>query len=93
VLATCLRDGYEVAAGVKQQLIADAKHFPDLRMLPGRFMQIAQAMGIARKHGPQAANALAAFVEQMKAQGFVAKSLQQHGIEGALVAPPAPVFK
>jgi polar amino acid transport system substrate-binding protein len=32
---------------------------------------------------------LAAFVEEMKASGFVADALARHGIEGASVAPAA----
>jgi polar amino acid transport system substrate-binding protein len=32
---------------------------------------------------------LAAFVEDMKASGFVAAALARHGIEGAAVAPAA----
>ena len=41
-----------VAAGVKQQLESDAKRYQGLRMLPGRFMVINQAIGIpkARTH-------------------------------------------
>jgi polar amino acid transport system substrate-binding protein len=31
---------------------------------------------------------LAAFVEKMKASGFVAEALIRHRIEGAVVAPP-----
>src|SRR5262249_9686079 len=38
----------EVAAGVKQQLEADARRVPGLRLLPGRFMVINQAMGTPR---------------------------------------------
>jgi polar amino acid transport system substrate-binding protein len=78
----------EVAAGVKQQLEADAKRVPGLRLLPGRFMVINQAMGLPK--GREAgARYLAAFVEEMKASGFVATALSRHGIEGAAVAPPA----
>jgi polar amino acid transport system substrate-binding protein len=78
----------DVAAGVKQQLEMDAKRIPGLRLLPGRFMVINQAMGMAR--GKEAgAKYLAAFVEEMKASGFVADSLKRHRIEGAIVAPPA----
>lgn len=33
---------------------------------------------------------LAAFVEDMKASGFVADALRANGIEGAAVAPPGP---
>lgn len=77
----------EVAAGVKQQLEADAKRLPGLRLLPGRFMVINQAMGLPK--GREAgARYLASFIEEMKASGFVAQALARHGIEGAAVAPP-----
>jgi polar amino acid transport system substrate-binding protein len=83
-----LEHGAEVAAGVKQQLEADAARVPGLRLLPGRFMVIRQAMGCPRSRGPEAAAALHAFVEEMKASGFVAQALARHGIQGAGVAPP-----
>jgi polar amino acid transport system substrate-binding protein len=76
----------EVAAGVKQQLQADAKRLPGLRLLDGRFMVIEQAMGLP-KGRESGARYVSAFVEEMKASGFVAAALQRHGIEGALVAP------
>ena len=77
----------EVAAGVKQQLEMDARRIPGLRILPGRFMVINQAMGMAR--GKEAgANYLASFIEEMKASGFVAEALARHRIEGAGIAPP-----
>ncbi|QSI28897.1 transporter substrate-binding domain-containing protein [Variovorax sp. RKNM96] len=77
----------EVAAGVRQQLAADAARLPGLRLLPGRFMVIQQAMGLPRSRGMEAANFLSGFVEEMKATGFVADAMARHGIEGALVAP------
>ena len=78
----------EVAAGVKQQLEADAKRVGAVRLLPGRFMVIEQAMGVPK--GRLAAQAwLRAFLEEMKSSGFVADKLHQHGVEGAAVAPPA----
>lgn len=79
----------DVAAGVKQQLEADAARLGGLRLLPGRFMVIQQAMGCPRGRGEAAAAELRAFVEEMKASGFVAQALARHGIEGASVAPPA----
>jgi polar amino acid transport system substrate-binding protein len=79
--------GAEVAAGVKQQLEQDAQRLGGLRLLPGRFMVIRQAMGCPRGRGEAAAAALAAFVEEMKASGFVAQALARHGIAGASVAP------
>ena len=78
----------EVAAGVKQQLEADAKRVPGLRLIDGRFMVINQAMAVS-KGRPAGVAYAAAFVEEMKSSGFVAASLKRHGIEGAVVAPAA----
>ena len=89
VVQTFLEQGHEVAAGVKQQLEMDAQRTPGLRLLPGRFMVIEQAMGTPLSRGAAAQAALAAFVEEMKASGFVADALQRHGIQGAAVAPLA----
>ncbi|HVL58952.1 MAG TPA: transporter substrate-binding domain-containing protein, partial [Burkholderiaceae bacterium] len=78
---------FEVAAGVKQQLEADARRLGGLRLLPGRFMVIEQAMGVPKGH--TAAQAwLSTFCEEMKASGYIASALQRHGVEGAAVAPP-----
>ncbi len=77
----------EVAAGVRQQLEADVRRVPGLRLLEGRFMVIQQAIGVPKSR-EQAANYLRGFVEEMKASGFVAQALQRHKIEGADVAPP-----
>lgn len=84
-----LAQGADVAAGVKQQLEADARRLGGLRLLPGRFMVIQQAMGCPRSRGAEAAQVLAAYVEEMKRSGFVAEALARHRIEGAAVAPPA----
>ncbi|MCJ0764128.1 ABC transporter substrate-binding protein [Variovorax terrae] len=87
VVDTFLAEGADVAAGVRQQLEADAARLPGLRLLPGRFMVIQQAMGTPAGRGQAAQTALAAFVEDMKASGFVAEALARHGIQGATVAP------
>jgi polar amino acid transport system substrate-binding protein len=89
VVDTFLECGAEVAAGVKQQLQADAARLGGLRLLDGRFMVIQQAMGTPKTRGDEAAAFLARFVEAMKASGFVAAALERHRIEGASVAPPA----
>lgn len=78
----------DVAAGVKQQLEADARRVPNMRLLPGRFMVINQAMGVPQGR-PAAAAYVKQFVEDVKASGFVAESLRRHRIEGAAVAPGA----
>ncbi|AEG92484.1 ABC transporter substrate-binding protein [Ramlibacter tataouinensis] len=87
VVAYFLEQGADVAAGVKQQLEADAARLGGLRLLPGRFMVIQQAMGCPRSRGEAAAAVLRAYVQEMKASGFVREALQRHGIGGATVAP------
>ncbi|WP_447920065.1 transporter substrate-binding domain-containing protein [Achromobacter aegrifaciens] len=89
VVDTFLAEGTDVAAGVLQQLEADARRLHGLRLLPGSFMTIRQAMGAPRSRSVEATEALSAFVEEMKASGFVANALRRHGIEGAAVAPVA----
>jgi polar amino acid transport system substrate-binding protein len=87
VVDTFLGENATVAAGVKQQLESDATRLPGLRLLPGRFMVIEQAMGMPKSRGQQAVEVLAAFIEEMKQSGFVAEALRRHGIQGAAVAP------
>ena len=77
----------EVCAGVQtamQQLISSD---PALRMIPEPFMQINQAMGTPAGR-TAAATYLKAFVESIKADGFVAKALVRNGQPDATVAPP-----
>jgi polar amino acid transport system substrate-binding protein len=86
-LAALRAGDVEVAAGIRQVLEAEARRAPGVRVLPGRFMVIQQAMGLPAGRGEAARELLAAFVEEMKASGFVADALQRHRIEGAIVAP------
>jgi polar amino acid transport system substrate-binding protein len=78
----------EVAAGVKQPLVAYAKTDPNVRVMDGRFMEIQQAMGTP-KGREAAAKYLRGFVEEMKASGFVAEALKRSNQPDAAVAPPA----
>lgn len=89
VVDTFIDTGAEVAAGVKQQLEQDAARLGGLRLLGERFMVIQQAMSVPKSRGAEAAAYLAAFVEAMKASGFVDAALRRHGIAGASVAPAA----
>ena len=87
VVDTFVAQGADVAAGVRQQLEADAARIGGLRLLGERFMVIRQAMGLAKTRGQDAAEFLQRFVEEMKTSGFVAAALARHGIRGASVAP------
>ena len=87
-----VRDRLEAAAGVKQPLVEYAKTDPSVRIMDGRFMEIRQAMGTPklRYQGREAApRYLHAFVEEMKATGFIAEALRRSNQPDAAVAPPA----
>jgi polar amino acid transport system substrate-binding protein len=77
-----------IAAGVKQQLEADAKRYSDLRMLPDRFMVINQAIGIpkARPNFEKTTAYLTQIINDLKSSGFILAAMQKHGITGAKVA-------
>lgn len=83
VVAAFIGQGLEVAAGVKQQLQADAARHEGLRLIEEPFMVIRQAMGIAKARGDLAARYLRAFIDDLRASGFVREALARHGIEGA----------
>ena len=81
--------GIDAAAGVRQPLEATARARDGLRVLPGYFTAIRQAM--ATPAGNRAApDFLKAFIEEMKASGFVARALLESGQAEATVAPAQP---
>lgn len=86
VVDTFLQGGYDVAAGVRQQLEADAARLGGLRLLEGNFMQIAQAMATPKVRGEAATTLLTDYIQRQKASGFIAESLIRHQIHGAAVA-------
>jgi len=79
----------DAVAAVKTALVAAAPDLAGSRVLPGHFMTIPQAAAVPRGR-PLAAAYVRAFIEQMKASGFVAAALARHGLgpNDALVAPP-----
>ena len=86
-----IADKLDAAAGVRQPLEDYAKAHPEMRVMKGAFQQINQAMGMPKKDGAAGkagAAYLKAFVEEMKASGFVAEALKRSG-QVANVAPPA----
>lgn len=79
------REKLDAIGGVRQLIGKYLAANPDLRLLPDSFMEIRQAMGTkpSRSIG---ARYLRAFVEEMKASGFVADALRRSG-QSATVAP------
>ncbi|WP_043283849.1 ABC transporter substrate-binding protein [Paraburkholderia oxyphila] len=85
VVDTMLKEQCEAAAGVRQQLEADAKRLGGLRMLPGRFMVIEQAMG-SPKGRTAGAQFLQKFVSYALKNGIVDAAVATHHITGVTVA-------
>lgn len=81
-----IADKLDAAAGVRQQLETFAKTDPGMRVMPGRFMEIQQAMGTPQGR-LAGARYLSSFVEDVKASGFVAEALKRSN-QSAVVAPP-----
>ena len=81
-----LEQKLDAAAGVRQALDVYAKDHPEVRVMPGAFQQIRQAM-TTPKNRPAGLAYLKVFVEEMKASGFVADSLKRSGLSEVTVAP------
>jgi polar amino acid transport system substrate-binding protein len=79
---------FDAVAGVKQAVQKFAAANPGLRVIEPRFMAIEQAMGTP-KGRVAGAEYLRAFIEEMKANGFVADALKRSQQDDAVVAPPA----
>jgi polar amino acid transport system substrate-binding protein len=78
----------EVLSGLRPRLISDVKKLPGARILDGQFTAVQQAIGTAKRNSAAAAY-LAAFVEDVKASGFVGNAITRNKSEGVSVAPPA----
>jgi polar amino acid transport system substrate-binding protein len=86
VTETFLQEHLEAAAGVRQQLEADADRLTGVRVLPGHFMQIEQAMATTEGRNVGAAY-LETFLQQMKQSDFIGRSLRRHQIDGVVLTP------
>ena len=71
----------EVLAGLKPALLESMDKLPDARFLEGRFMTVNHGLGIPRER-LVAAEYLKEFVSELNASGFVARSIQLHGVQG-----------
>jgi polar amino acid transport system substrate-binding protein len=81
--------GLDVAAGIRQPVTDFVAATPGLRVVEPRFMEIRQAVGTTRTRRDETVAHLREFVEELKADGFIAESLRRSGRRDAVVAPPA----
>jgi polar amino acid transport system substrate-binding protein len=80
---------FEAAAGVRQMMAAFIASHPGIRLIEPRFMEIQQAVGTSRAREAATVGFLRTFVEELKADGFIADALRRSGQQDASVAPPA----
>ncbi len=79
----------DALAGLKPRLLMDVEKLPGARVLDGQFAAVQQAIGTPKGRA-EAAKYLRAFVEEVKASGFVAEAISRNAVHGVSVAPPAP---
>ena len=78
----------DVMAGLRPVLIGFSAKLPGSRVLDGRYTIVNQAMA-SIKGREAGAKYLAAFVEDIKASGLVAQTIEKNRVKGVGVAPPA----
>jgi polar amino acid transport system substrate-binding protein len=78
----------EAAAGVRQPIEEFVASHPGVRVIEPRFMEIQQAVGTSRGRDAETVGFLRTFVEELKADGFIADAISRSG-QDATVAPPA----
>lgn len=78
--------GLDVAAGVRQPIERYAAEHHGVRVLRGSFMQIPQAVAVARRHDEQVVAWVREVVDELTASGWVARSLERHGHDPRLAA-------
>ncbi len=83
-----VREKLDALAGLRPRLVKDVQKLPGARVLEGRFTAVQQAIGTPKARVASAAF-LAAFVEEAKASGLVARLIERHGVQGVNVAPAA----
>jgi polar amino acid transport system substrate-binding protein len=79
-------ENLEAVASVKQPLVEYANQHPDVRVMEKSFQEIRQAMATPNGR-PAGAAYLRAFIEEMKANGFIADALKRSNQLDARIAP------
>ena len=81
-------DRLEALAGLRPRLVKDHDNLPGSRIIYGRFTAVQQAIGIP-KGRLVGVKYLREFVEDIKASGLVARTIEMNGVRGLTVAPKA----
>jgi len=81
-------DKLDALAGLKPRLVTDQEKLPGSRIIDGRFTAVQQAAGTP-KGRPAGAQYLREFVEDIKASGLVARTIEKNDVRGLTVAAKA----
>ena len=79
---------FDALAGLRPRLMSDQKKLPGSMIVEGRFTAVQQAAGVP-KDRPNAARYLAAFIEDVKASGLVAKAISDNQVVGLTISAAA----
>jgi polar amino acid transport system substrate-binding protein len=74
--------GADAVAALKPNLLDSMAKLHDARLLEGKFMTVNHGLGTPRARGTAGSEYLKAFVEDINASGFIARSIERHGVKG-----------
>ena len=80
-----VENGFDVLAGVRPRLVRDRETLPGSRIVEGRFTAVQQAAGVPRGRD-RAARYVNAFIENGRASGLVAKTIQDNQVVGLTIS-------
>jgi len=72
-----LEQALDVAAGIREPVTAFVETHPGTRLIDPAFMQIRQAVAVARGKTPETVAFLSSLVEELKSSGFIADALRR----------------
>ena len=78
----------DALAGLRPRLVTDQDSLPGSKILSGNFTAVQQAAGTP-KGRPAGAQYLKAYIEDVKASGFVAATIEKNKVRGLTVAAAA----
>ena len=83
-----VEDKLDALAGLKPRLVTDQEKLSGSRIMEGRFTAVQQGVGTPKGRS-KAAQYLREFVEDIKASGLVAKTIEKNNVRGLTVAAKA----
>ena len=80
-----VEDKLDALAGLRPRLVTDHENLPGSRIIDGNFTAVQQAVGTPKGRAA-GAKCLREFVEDIKASGLVARTIEKNGVRGLSVA-------